>query len=62
MTAAQRSDLIQKRWADRTAAATSNANSSHSLQLPTAKIHSPALQQFLNRHQVAQTNSTTTLK
>lgn len=65
MTAAQRSDLIQKRWADRTAAATQTSPKPQILagtHLPTAKIHSAALQQFLNRHQVAQPSSASALK
>ena len=65
MTAAERSNLVQKRWDARTAAATQTSSNPHILpaaRLPTAKIHSPALQQFLDRHRVVQPNSTTTLK
>ena len=65
MTAAQRSDLIQTRWDARTAAATQASANGHilsSAHTSIAKIHSQTLQQFLDRHQVAQPNSTTTLR
>ena len=49
MTAAQRSDMIQKRWEAKTISATRIVPTGH---ISTAKIHSKPLQEFLDRHRV----------